>query len=160
MKEYNGVIKVSKKIVGEVAVISKKYLEENNLELVKVSFTKEGPHRYLRILLDKEDGILLEDCQNYSRFLNKNLDDNIIKDKYFLEVSSPGIERELYNEKDYKKFTGSKVDIKLYKTIDGRKIVTGILKGFTESLFKVEIEEGIIELQRSIVSKINLHVNF
>ena len=151
---------MSKKIVNEVKVVSKKYLEENSLELVKVSFTKEGPHRYLRILLDKEDGVSLDDCQNYSRFLNKSLDDDIINDKYFLEVSSPGIERELYDEKDYKKFIGREVDIKLYQTTDGRKIVTGILKGFTESLFKIEMSDGMVELQRSKVSKINLHANF
>lgn len=151
---------MSKKIVNEVKKLSEKYLEENDLEVVKISFTKEGPHRYLRILLDKEDGILLKDCQEFSRFLNKNLNDNIIKDKYFLEVSSPGVERELYNEKDYKKFTGSEVDIKLYQTIDGRKKVTGVLKGFTESYFKVEIKDEVIELPRNKVSKINLHVNF
>ena len=151
---------MSKKIVNSVIKLSEKYLNENSLELVKVTFTKEGPHRYLRILLDKEDGVNLEDCQSYSRYLNKNLDDNIIKDKYFLEVSSPGIERELYDEKDYERFTGSEVDVKLYQTIDGRKIVTGILKGFNESVFKVEVSDELVELQRSKVSKINLHVNF
>jgi len=151
---------MSKKIVNEVIKLSEKYLNENSLELVKVTFTKEGPHRYLRILLDKEDGVNLEDCQSYSRYLNKNLNDNIIKDKYFLEVSSPGIERELYDEKDFERFTGSEVDVKLYQTIDGRKIVTGILKGFNESVFKVEVSDDLIELQRSKVSKINLHVNF
>jgi len=151
---------MSKKIVNSVIKLSEKYLNENSLELVKVTFTKEGPHRYLRILLDKEDGVNLEDCQSYSRYLNKNLDDNIIKDKYFLEVSSPGIERELYDEKDYERFTGSEVDVKLYQTIDGRKIVTGILKGFDESVFKVEVSDELIELQKSKVSKINLHVNF
>ncbi|MDM8533079.1 ribosome maturation factor RimP [Clostridiaceae bacterium HSG29] len=151
---------MSKKIVNEVIKLSEKYLNENSLELVKVTFTKEGPHRYLRILLDKETGVNLEDCQSYSRYLNKNLNDNIIKDKYFLEVSSPGIERELYDEKDFERFTGSEVDVKLYQTIDGRKIVTGILKGFNESVFKVETADELVELQRSKVSKINLHVNF
>ncbi len=151
---------MSKKIVNEVIKLSEKYLNENSLELVKVTFTKEGPHRYLRILLDKENGVNLEDCQSYSRYLNKNLNDNIIKDKYFLEVSSPGIERELYDEKDFERFTGSEVDVKLYQTIDGRKIVTGILKGFNESVFKVEVSDELVELQRSKVSKINLHVNF
>jgi len=153
---------MSRKIIDVVEKTTKNYLDENKLELVKVDFVKEGPHRYLRILLDKEEGIALEDCQAFSRFLNKHLNDNIINDKYFLEVSSPGVERELYNEKDYKKFIGETVDISLYTTIKGRKKVTGALKAFTKSTFQIEItgEDERIELPRNKVSKINLHMDF
>jgi len=106
--------------------------------------------------------MILKDCQGFSRFLNKHLNDNIINDKYFLEVSSPGIERELYNEKDYQKFNGETVDISLYTTIKGRKNVTGILKGFTDAVFQIDIkdENELIELPRNKVSKINLHIDF
>lgn len=161
-KGKNEVIKMSRKIIDVVKKTAKNYLDENELELVKVDFVKEGPHRYLRILLDKEGGIALKDCQEFSRFLNKNLNDNIINDKYFLEVSSPGVERELYNEKDYQKFIGDMVDISLYTTIKGRKKVTGTLKGFTDSVFQIDIkdEDEYIELPRNKVSKINLHMDF
>lgn len=151
---------MSRKVINVVEKVSKSYLEKEALELVKVDFVKEGPHRYLRILVDKEGGISLKDCQDFSRYLNKNLDDNLINEKYFLEVSSPGVERELYNEKDYQKFMGESVDISLYTTIEGRKKVTGILKGFTESIFEIEIDEGMIKLPRNKVSKINLHMDF
>ena len=153
---------MSRKIIDVVKKTAKNYLVENELELVKVDFVKEGPHRYLRMLGDKEEGITLEDCQGFSRFLNKNLNDNIINDKYFLEVSSPGVERELYNEKDYQKFIGDTVDISLYTTIKGRKKVTGTLKGFTESVFQIETkdEEEYIELPRNKVANINLHMDF
>jgi len=66
---------MSRKIIDVVEATAKNYLDENALELVKVDFVKEGPHRYLRILLDKEGGILLKDCQGFSRFLNKHLND-------------------------------------------------------------------------------------
>lgn len=153
---------MSRKIIDVVEKTANNYLDENALELVKVDFVKEGPHRYLRILLDKEGGIALKDCQEFSRFLNKNLNDNIINDKYFLEVSSPGVERELYNEKDYQKFIGETVDVNLYTTIKGRKKVIGTLKGFTKSVFQIDLkgEDESIELPRNKVSKINLHMDF
>lgn len=151
---------MSKKIVDVVGEIAVNYLTTNELEMVNVGFTKEGPHRYLRILIDKENGVSLKDCEDFSRYLSEKLDENLIKEQYFLEVSSPGVERELFNEKDYEKFNESEVDVKLYQTVDGRKKITGILKGFTDAVIIVEDEEKTLELPRNKVSKINLHFKF
>lgn len=72
------------------------YCTENDLEIVDIEFVKEGPHRYLRIIIDKEDGIGLDDCGLVSKFLNKKLDEvDPIEENYFLEVTSPGVERQL-----------------------------------------------------------------
>ncbi|MGM0378513.1 MAG: ribosome maturation factor RimP [Bacillota bacterium] len=151
---------MSRRVVEIIKDLSKDYLISNNIELVKIDFVKEGPNRFLRILIDKDKGISLKECEKFSRFLNKKIDDNMIKEKYYLEVSSPGVERELYNEKDYKKFIGDVVDIKLYHTIDGRKKVVGTLNGFTDTVFKIGLDDKEIELPRNKVAKINLHFDF
>lgn len=110
--------------------ILKDFLSNNKLELYDVKFEKQGSDRFLRVFIDKEGPVSIDDCEMVSRFLSKRLDKNDpIEEAYYLEVSSPGAERELKKESDFVRFKGSKVKAKLKRALDGQKIITGELVG-------------------------------
>ncbi len=104
-------------------------------ELVDVEYLKEGPNWYLRLFIDKEGGIDLADCTKISRVINKKLDaiDPIDKE-YILEISSPGVERPLKKPRDFQRFAGKDIEIKLYAAINGKKVITGLLNGFEDGM--------------------------
>ena len=138
-------------------------IEENNYELVDVEYVKEAGTWYLRAYIDKEGGFTIGDCEKVSRFLSEELDRlDPIEQNYYLEVSSPGLDRELIKEKDFIRFCGRLVDISLYKAIDGKKTYQGILKGLTEdnSIVITDEKEEEIEFPREQVAKARLAVIF
>lgn len=107
-------------------------------ELVDVEYVKEGPHRYLRIYMDKEGGITLEDCQTVSEKVSEPLDrEDFIDEAYFLEVSSPGLDRPLKKEEDYHRFTGENIEVKLYEALNGEKVFEGELLGLADREVKL-----------------------
>lgn len=109
------------------------YIIENGFELVDIEYTKEGKNRYLRVFVDKEDGIDIEDCSRISEYLSQKLDEaDPIREAYFLEVSSPGAERPLKEPKDFKKAVGKNVYVSTYEPIDGAKEFEGELTAYDE----------------------------
>ncbi|WP_170007375.1 ribosome maturation factor RimP [Bacillus fonticola] len=113
-------------------------LEELSLELVDIEYVKEGESYYLRIFVDKEGGIDIEECGIVSEKLGEKLDEaDPIPFPYFLEVASPGAERPLKKEKDFEKAIGKTVHIKTYEAIDGEKTFEGTLTSFDGSVLKV-----------------------
>ncbi|AST59031.1 ribosome maturation factor RimP [Thermoanaerobacterium thermosaccharolyticum] len=105
-------------------------IEKNNFELVDVEYKKEGNNWYLRVYIDKEGGVSLDDCQIISEYLSEKLDEvDPIQNSYILEVSSPGIDRPLKTQRDFDKFKGSLVEISLYQPIDKKKKYEGELVG-------------------------------
>ena len=95
---------------------------EHNIELVDVEYVKEAGEYYLRIFIDKDGGVSLNDCEVVTRAINPILDEkDPIKENYFLEVSSPGLDRPLKKEKDFVRYAGRDVEVKLYKPINGLK---------------------------------------
>ena len=119
-------------IEEKVEKLLKPVIEENGYELYDVEYAKEGKNYFLRIYIDKPDGIDLKDCEKVNDLINEPLDKaDYIKEKYFLEVSSPGIERNLRKEKHLEQNIGNEVYIKLFqKDQDGKKEYQGILKEF------------------------------
>ena len=116
-------------------------LEELNLELVDIEYVKEGRDWFLRVFIDKEGGIDIEECGLVSEQLSVKLDEvDPIPYNYFLEVSSPGAERSLKNDKDFHKAVGKNVFIKTYEPIDGEKTFEGILTDFDGLTVTVEIK--------------------
>lgn len=116
------------------------YLEENNFELVDVEYVKEGSSWFLRVFVDKEGGIDIEDCGRISEVLSQKLDENDpITDAYFLEVSSPGAERPLKKTKDFVKAVGKHVYVTTYEPIDGLKEFEGVLSSFDEQTVVVQV---------------------
>lgn len=143
-------------------------VEQENFELVDVEYVKEGGNWYLRVFIDKENGITIDDCEKISRLLSELLDkEDFISDTYILEVSSPGLGRQLKKEKDLKRSIGEDVEIKLYKAMEieknGKKIKQKELRGFlvdyNKETITIEDEETII-VQRSDIAIIRLALDF
>lgn len=129
----------------------------NNLgyELYDVEYAKEGKDYFLRIFIDKENGIDLNDCEKVNDGINDLLDQaDYIKEQYFLEVSSPGIERILRKDKHLEANIGTLVETKLFKIIEKQKTIQGILKSFDKEKIIIATEEKDIEISRKDISVI------
>jgi ribosome maturation factor RimP len=139
------------------------FLQDKPYELVEVSFVKEGPHRYLRVTIDKEEGVSLDDCQLVSEFLSKELDRrDPIEENYFLEVESPGVERPLKKESDFEKFKGQRIEVKLYQTLNGQKVIQGILEDYKDEAIIVrgDISQSLITIPHKKAASVKLMVDF
>lgn len=135
-------------------------IAETDMELVDVEYVRERDW-YLRVFLDKPDGIDLDDCQLVSEKLSAFLDEkDPIKENYLLEVSSPGIDRILKREKDYIRYNGRVVDIQLFKPINGQKSLVCVLQGFDDTCFTLLLDEAPLVLERSAVAQMRLHLEF
>ena len=153
------------KIKDVVADLLQDYLDERGLELWNVEFVKEVKDWFLRVYIDKkshdkEDYISIEECEDVSRHLSELLDENDpIEQNYYLEVSSPGMDRELITEDHYKRYIGSLVDMKLYKAIDGKKVITATLDGIDdENYYLLDDNENKLTIAKSQVAKTKLAV--
>ena len=127
-------------ILKKVEEILLPVVDEAGLELVDVEYTKEGDRRYLRIFIDKPEGITHEDCSYVSERIDPLLDEKVpIAQAYTLEVSSPGLERPLKKPADFQRFAGRDVNITTFNAIAGSKKHTGVLKGLKEQSVVVAI---------------------
>ena len=128
------------------------------IELVDVEYVKEHTDWYLRVYIDKDGGIDIEDCQELSEKLEAQLDEkDIIPDSYILEVSSPGIDRVLRKPRDYEREQGKTVDVMLYAPMDGEKTLTGVLTGFDGTAITLD-DAKVIALSKA--AQIRLHIDF
>ncbi len=110
-------------------------------ELVDVAFVKEGQNRYLRVFIDKEGGVTIDDCADVSNALNDMLDKyDPVEENYILEVSSPGVERPLKKPEHFVRFKGKLAQVKLYFPIDGSKLIEGNIVDYRDG--NVIIESG------------------
>ena len=117
-------------------------IDANNFELVDVEFVKEGSDWYLRVYIDKDGGITVDDCELISRAFNEILDrEDYISEQYIFEVSSPGLMRPLKKEKDYKRSVGKLIDIKLYKPVDKCKEFTGVLDSYDKHTVTIKMDD-------------------
>ena len=133
--------------------------EQSELEMVDVEYVKERDW-YLRVFIDKEGGIEIDDCQALSEKLEERLDaEDFITDSYILEVSSPGIDRVLRKQRDFQREQGKKVDVTLYAPLEGskEKDLTGVLTGFDEESITLD-EELKLPLEKT--AQIRLHIDF
>lgn len=122
-------------------------IEGLGYDLYDVEYVKEGKDYYLRITIDNEKGIGIQDCEKVNDAINDLLDEaDIIKDMYFLEVSSPGLERVLRKEKHFLSQIGKEITINLFKPIEKQKELIGILKEYNDSNIVLETEEKEIEI--------------
>ena len=121
----------------------------NNLgyELYDIIYEKEGKDYYLRIFIDKDEGISINDCEAVNNAINDVLDEeDLIKEQYFLEVSSPGIERTLRKEKHFIKQLGNEISIKLYKPIDKQKEIRGILEEYNNDEITINVNNKSLKV--------------
>ena len=136
----------------------------NNIgyELYDVIYEKAGKNdNHLSVFIDKDDGIQIEDCEKVNNEINDILDDeDFIKDQYFLEVSSPGLERRIRLDKHFEKYLNSLVRINLYKPIDKEKELVGELVSFDEDKIKIIFNENELVIERKDISKITTYYDF
>ena len=118
-------------------------VEAAGFELVDVEYVKEAGNWYLRGYIDKPGGITVNDCEAVSRAFSDKLDeDDFIEDSYIMEISSPGLDRPLKKEKDFKRSLGEAVDIKLYRAIERQKDFSGILTAYDADTVTIRYEDG------------------
>ena len=152
-----------KSILEYVSEIIETLIKDTEYELVDVEYKKEGPNNFLRVFVDKPGGITLDDCQNISKEIGDELDKtDPIKQAYYLEVSSPGLDRPLKNDKDLKRNLDKDVELKLYEALDGTKLIQGNLIDFDENTLKLKSEEDDEEIiiDRDKIALIKLAVKF
>ena len=149
-------------IVARVEEMVTAITDEKGFETVDVEYVKEAGQFYLRVYIDKEGGISLNECEEVSRELIPKLDENdFIEENYYLEVSSPGIDRALKRDKEFVKYKGRDVEIKLYKAIDGVKQFEGELVGLDEeNNIVVIINNEEVKFNRKDVAIIRLAIKF
>lgn len=137
-----------KSIETKVENLLKDIIENLGYELYDVLYLKEGKDYYLRIVIDKEAGIDINDCEKVNDAINDILDDaDYIKEQYFLEVSSPGLERTLRKSVHFEKQIGNQILVKLFKAIDKQKELVGILKEYSEDELILEQENKEIKVE-------------
>ncbi|WP_186577435.1 ribosome maturation factor RimP [Aquibacillus kalidii] len=156
---------MSNKVTEQTEQLVLPILEEMSLELVDVEFEKEGPNWFLRIFVDKDGGVDIEECGQVSEKLSEKLDaDDPITFPYFLEVSSPGAERPLKKKKDFLSNLENNVYIKLYEPLHDAKEFEGILKSFENDIavieIKVKTKKKEIEIPFEKIAKARLAVTF
>lgn len=153
------------KIKDLVAEVLELFLKENGYTLYNVEYVKEVKDWFLRVYIDSENeevGIGTDDCEKVSRFLSGRLDEmDPIEQNYYLEVSSPGMDRALLKDSDYEKYAGKMVDITLYKAMDGKKNISGILEGIVdEHIVILDENENQIKIEKDLAAKTKLAVIF
>ena len=146
-------------IEERVESLLKEKIEAIGYELYDVEYSNEGKNYFFRIFIDKTGGIDLNDCEKVNNEIDEILDEaDYIKEQYFLEVSSPGIERIIRKEKHLKKYIGHEINIKLFKKDkNGNKEYQGILKAFDQE--NIELEENI-KIERKNIAQIKTVYNW
>lgn len=143
-------------IAEKVFSLIKETVEAEGVTLWDVRFVKEGASHYLRVFIDKPEGISIDDCTAVSHAVDPIIDEaDPIDVSYYLEVCSPGLGRQLVRDEHFAASIGKPVRIKLFKAADGKKEISGVLKNF-DGDFTVETEGGEITLQKSDIAKMNL----
>lgn len=136
----------------------------NNLgyDLWDTEYVKEGSEWYLRITIDKPDGIFIDDCEKVHRLIEPLLDESDpIEGTYRLEVSSPGIERELRTDRHFKTSVGKEITLKLFTALNGKKLLRGILGSFDDGIITIkESDENELKIERTAVSRANIYFNY
>jgi ribosome maturation factor RimP len=145
-------------LIEKLTTLMEPIVIDKGCELYHIEFVNEEGENFLRIYIDNKDGVTLENCELVSRAVSEILDiEDFIEESYYLEVSSPGIFRTLYNDEHLSKYKGSKVLIKFSSLFNEKKQLEGILLDFTESELTILLEKDEISIPREKVKNISLN---
>jgi ribosome maturation factor RimP len=148
-------------ITDRVAEIVKGYSEDYGIELIEVIFRREGPAMVLRIIVDTLEGIKLSECADLNNYLSEALDEeDLIQDRYTIEVSSPGLDRPIKTDRDFERSMGKELELTTFETIDGRKTHEGALIGMDKENIIVERQGISIVIPRNKVALARLKIEF
>ena len=151
----------TKNVAATVSELIAPVAEELGYFLWDVEFVKEGARHILRVTIDSEEGINIDDCEKMHRAIDPVLDEaDPIENAYYLEVSSPGIERELRTDAHILACIGESVEVKLYAPVDGVKSVSGVLCGYEDGKVSVDTGASVKAFERKDVAKIKTVFEF
>ena len=149
------------KVTEIVAKIAEPVVKAHGCELWDVEYVREGDQRFLRLYLDKETGVDINDCEAISRALDPILDEkDPIQGSYHFEVCSAGLERPLKRPSDFERFMNSPILVKLYRPRNGLKELPGILRGYEDGRVTLEAGKETITFEKSEVALVRLRVEF
>ncbi|MDF2989266.1 MAG: hypothetical protein K0R50_4776 [Eubacterium sp.] len=152
---------MKRNVQQDIMELAAPVVEALNYELVDVEFIKEGANWYLRIYIDKPGGISIDDCQAVSEQMSEILDrKDPIEQSYYLEVSSPGLERPLKTERDFVKYKGELVEVKVFQPIDGKKVFEGELVGLIDDKIVINDTGKDIEFEKDKVAIVKRAIKF
>lgn len=144
------------KVTEKVEALARPIIEDEGCELWSVEYVREAGSWYLRVFIDKDGGVGIDDCERISRRLDPILDEaDPIPDSYVFEVGSAGAERELKRPSDFEKFMGSEVEVKLYQPYEGKKSLVGKLEAYENG----DITISSVQLKKSQIAQVKLHIS-
>lgn len=150
-----------KELRKEIYPLAEEVAEELGYEIVDIEFQNGSKHDLLSIFIYKKEGIDLDDCIEMSRNLEKKLDDlDILKNPYYLEISSPGLDRPLKTKDDYRRNVGKEVDLKLYAPIDGKKEFSFVLDKYDDEFVYCNIDGEELKIPIKSISSMKQTIKF
>lgn len=151
---------MSKEVADRVRAIAHPILSEQRIELVEVEYRREAKGWVLRLYIDKEGGVTLDDCSRISQAVGRSLDvEDFILNPYTLEVSSPGLTRLLKNEKDFLRYRNRLIKVRTIDPVENRRQFKGKLLGTSEGRIEIEVDGGVFQIPLSNVAKANLEID-
>lgn len=142
-----------KNIESKVSSLIEPIIENIGYSLYDLLYVKEGKDFYLRVVIDKPEGIDINDCEKVNDAINDILDEaDYIKDQYFLEVSSPGVERVLRKDKHFEAQIGNEIYLKLFKSVNGLKEIQGILEAFDGGVLTLNLDGDLIKIENKDIA--------
>ena len=149
------------KVTELVEKLARPIVEENGCQLWDVEYVREGSEYFLRLYLDKEGGVDINDCERISRAMDPILDEkDPIPTSYHFEVCSAGLERALKRPSDFERFMGSAITVKLYRPRNGLKEIPCVLTGYEDGKVTVTAGKETITFEKSEVALVRLRVEF
>jgi ribosome maturation factor RimP len=150
---------VTQEIIDRVKAVAESLLISEEMELVDVEYRREPVGWVLRLTIDKSGGVTLNDCTRVSQEIGRNLDvEDFMSNPYHLEVSSPGLDRRLKNERDFIRFSDRRIRVKTIDPIGKQKSFKGKLRTCAEGRIEMETDGGIVEIPLSNIARANLEV--
>jgi ribosome maturation factor RimP len=151
---------VEREILDRVRAMVDPILLNEGMELIDIEYRRESKGWILRLYLDKEGGVTLDDCTRVSQEVERSLDvEDFIQTPYTLEVSSPGLTRPLKTEKDFMKYCHRLIKVKTVDPIENRRQFKGRLLGVSENRIEIEVDGGVFQIPLSNVAKANLEID-
>ena len=149
------------KLTDRVSALVRPVVEEEGCSLWDVEYVREAGTWFLRVYIDKDGGVGIDDCERISRRLDPILDEeDPIPESYVFEVGSAGAERELKRPSDFAQFLGHEVELRLYRPLDGKKSFVGALAGYADGNVTITVGAEELTFEKQQIAKVNLHVSF
>lgn len=148
-------------LTDRVIELVKDYLEEHGIELIEVIFRREGSGMVLRLVADTAQGIKVSECADLNNYLSEALDkEDLIQDRYTIEVSSPGLDRPIKTDRDFERSMGKELELTTFEAVDGRKTHEGVLMGIDKENIVIERQGISIIVPRDKIALARLKIEF